>query len=749
MNKPGKNRPPKNRKPKPKRQPRQKHRGDQASDTISAVSVLIITGTNDDGELMAEPAKWDPKRKAPHIVVTESGRQTAAVKGDRVLAKMRPIKIQGSGRPHFYQALVIRVLPNEQPQHVLGVFVATAQNNIEGGGGFIEPISRKMKESFMVARGDTGDALNGELVSGITQPGIPSMGMTFAKITDRLGRLDSPRAASLIATHMHSLPSVFAEDVMEEAQAAEPPVMQKGRTDLRNIPLVTIDGADARDFDDAVFAEKDGTGWHIIVAIADVAYYVAEGSALDACAFERGNSVYFPDRVIPMLPERLSNGLCSLAPKEDRYCLAVHLWIDAEGNVKKYEFVRGLMKSRARLTYEEVELLSPSPLEGEGRGGGIFGKETPPLNPLPQGEGKLLITNLYGAYAALAIERDRRGALDLNLPEFKIIFDNSGNVASIAPKARLESHRLIEAYMIAANVAAADFLLKHKAPGIYRVHEPPAEEKLDDLKTLLQIAGYSLHVGAGIKGAHFNRILKQVEGKPEAYLVNTAILRSQMQAYYSHENLGHFGLSLQKYCHFTSPIRRYSDLVVHRSLVESCGLPQARAQDPVRSTASRHRILADIALHISDTERRAMMAERDASDRYKVSYMSRHIGANFMGVIVSLNEYGLFISLNDNGVTGFIPVRNLTGDFFRYDKPHACFKGQRTGQTFHIGQALMIGVQSANAITGSLIFELAGPVTAPDQPHKPVQHQHRPKKNKDRHRDRRNKGKRRVPTVRI
>ena len=701
----------KHHKPKPPR--RKKHSGTATNETIAPISTLVITGLSEDGELIAEPAKWDPRRKAPHIVVTESGRQAAAVKGDRVLAKMRKI------RPNLYQALVIRVLPNEQPQNILGVFVPTAD------GGIIEPISRKMKESFMVARGDTAGALHGELVSGVTQPGVPSMGMTFAKITERLGRLDAPRAASLIASNMHSLPMVFDAQALEEAQAATLPVMAPGRVDLRNVPLVTIDGADARDFDDAVFAERDENknnpgGWHIIVAIADVAYYVTEGSALDATAFERGNSVYFPDRVIPMLPERLSNGLCSLVPKEDRYCLAVHLWIDAEGNVKKYEFVRGLMNSKARLTYEEVQAAYNTK------------SDHPMLQPV--------IEPLYQAYAALAMERDRRGSLDLNLPEFKILFDSAGNVENIAPKARLESHRLIEAYMITANVAAADFLLKNKAPAIYRVHETPAEEKLEDLKNLLKVAGYGLHVGAGIKASHFNRILKQVEGKPEQYLVNTAILRSQMQAYYSNENLGHFGLSLQKYGHFTSPIRRYADLVVHRSLA------QLIEGGHVGSDKKMNVRLADVALHISDTERRAMMAERDASDRYKVSYMSRHIGSNFMGVIVSLNEYGLFISLSDNGVTGFIPVRNLPGDFFHYDKQHACFKGRRTGQTFQIGEPLFIRVQAANAITGSLIFEIATSTAEPKK-HEPAPPlRHAPKKKKDRHRDRKNKGKRRAPT---
>ncbi len=678
-----------------------------APSTPRDVSVLVISEINDEGQLIAKPVKWDERKSPPHIVVTESGRHPALVKGDRILAKMHKVT------PHLYQALVINVLPSEVAKTVLGVFVPTAD------GGFIEPISRKMKDSFIVALGDTLGAQAGELVTGVTLPDMPSMSMSYAKITERLGRMDSPKAASLIASQIHSLPQAFAPEVLAEAEAAEPPVLNAGRTDLRDIPLVTIDGEDARDFDDAVFAEKDGDGWHLLVAIADVAYYVTEGSPLDLSAFERGNSVYFPDRVIPMLPERLSNGLCSLMPDQDRYCLAVHIWIDADGVMQRYQFVRGLMRSRARLTYNDVQAARD-------------GITTHSL-------AETIVKPLYEAYAALAHERDTRGALDLNLPEFKIQFDAEGNVAAITPKARLESHRLIEAYMIAANVAAADFLLSKKMAGIYRVHEPPSEEKLEELKILLQASGYSLHTGAGIKAGHFNRILKQVEGKPEAFLVNTAILRSQMQAYYSEENLGHFGLSLQKYGHFTSPIRRYADLVVHRSLATAIDAHAHRA-------THQHRVkLAEVALHISDTERRAMMAERDASDRYKVSYMSKHVGKTFSGVIVSLNEYGLYVALDDTGINGFIPVRNLSGggqgDFFHYDKRHACFSGRRSGVNFHIGQPLIIRVQIANPTNGSLIFELAQEVAVTDAPLRPKFHRQERDNSKGRREKKRRKHK--------
>ena len=682
----------------PSRKHRAKHRkpshkerqSKHASPHLPEVSVLIITAIDDDGELLATPLKWDSRRKPPHIVVTESGRSRAAVVGDRVLAKLRKI------RPHLYQALVIKLLPAETQKPVLGVFVPTSD------GGIIEPVSRKMKESFMVARGDTGGALHGELVTGITIPGMPSLGMTYAKITERLGRVDSPKAASLIAAQMHELPQLFSREAIEESEAAALPVLEKGRADLRDIPLVTIDGEDARDFDDAVFAEPDGDGFHLIVAIADVAYYVPEGSALDAAAYERGNSVYFPDRVIPMLPERLSNGLCSLNPNEDRYCLAVHLWINASGDIKKYEFVRGIMRSHYRFTYVDLQAAH----------------DTKSNHPL-QAKG---ITPLYAAYKALAHERNHRGALDLDLPEYKIHFDAAGNVEAITPRARLESHRLIEAFMIAANVAAADWLLKKRAHGIYRVHETPAEEKLNELRELLKLSGYGLQKGA-VRAAHLNRVLKACEGKPEQRLIHNAVLRAQMQAYYAHENLGHFGLSLQKYCHFTSPIRRYADLVVHRALTHLL-------TEKKRPTTSDVRHLSSVALHISETERKAMMAERDAADRYKVSYMARHIGNSFAGVITGLNEYGLFVTLADNGVTGFIPVRNLGGDFFHFDKKNACFRARRSKTIFRIGEPLFVRVAEANAMTGSLIFELERgtmpPLPPPHNPRRKRRHDQSP-----------------------
>lgn len=643
----------------------------------------MVTSVTEDGELLAEPVGQDKRKKAPHIVVTESGRQRAATVGDKLLVKLRRIK------PNFYQGLVIRVLPTEAPRNIVGMLVMTSD------GGIIEPISRKLKESFVVARADLNGAEHGELVAATTLPGMPSMSMGYAKVTERLGSLGSPKAASLIAIHMHDLPTVFPKEALEEAEKAELPTPEAGRIDIRDIPLVTIDGADARDFDDAVFAEPTKDGFHLVVAIADVAHYVKPDSALDHEAKERGNSVYFPDRVIPMLPERLSNGLCSLNPNEDRYCLFAHIWIDARGNIKKYEFGRGLMRSVARLTYEEVEGSRQGAVDsGQKKKKSSSAAHCPPSTAC-----------LWAAYAALAKERDERGALDLNLPEYKIIFDASGNVANIAPKARLESHRLIETFMIAANVCAADFLLRERVPAIYRVHESPSDEKLEDLRNLLKMSGYGLAKG-DLKAKHFNHVLHKSEGEPNAFMIHTAVLRAQMQAYYAPENLGHFGLALAKYCHFTSPIRRYSDLVVHRALVstmndETMNDERKSKKSSVHPSSSH---LSSIALHISDTERKAMMAERDAADRYKVSYMARQIGNIFSGTIAGMNEHGLFVALADNGVQGFIPVRHMGQDFFLYDRKHACFRGQRTKKQYTIGDPMLVRVAEANAITGSLLF---------------------------------------------
>ena len=626
----------------------------------------MVTEVTRDGELIAIPKEWPERKQPPLIYIVTSRHAPAPGIGDNVLASLRRIGA------HEYNAHVIRILPKDAPKPIVGIFVPAI-----GGGGLIEPISRKVKESYKVAKDDVNGALPGELVRASRLSGLNPRGLMPARIEARLGDARAPRAASLIAASIHNLPSLFSSAALAEAEAASAPVLTPGREDLRNVPLVTIDGEDARDFDDAVFAEPDSNpkneaGFHIIVAIADVAHYVGEHSALDTDAFTRGNSAYFPDHVIPMLPERLSNGLCSLKPDEDRYCLAVHMWIDANGNTREYRFTRAIMRSRARLTYEQAA----------------------DIKLIPDAQVGALVTNLFHAYRALAKERDSRQTLEINLPEYKIHFDAQGNVNRIVPRLQLESHRLIEAFMVAANVAAADFILKNRAQGIYRVHEAPSEDKIDALRTFLGVSGYSFPKGA-IGTAHLNRVLRKAAMAPNAAIINSMVLRSQMQAYYDNKNSGHFGLSLKQYCHFTSPIRRYADLIVHRSLA---GL--LATNTPYRPAQN----LKEVAAHISETERTAMMAERDALDRYKISYLASRKEKIFHGIISSVNEYGLFVNLDGNGITGFIPVHHLGEDFFVYNAHAASFQGRQSHNAYARGDAIVVRVIEADALRGSLIF---------------------------------------------
>ena len=667
----------------------------QGRHALRDTAIILIQEITSHGELIAVPEEWiDRRRQPPVIYIHESQRGgTAAVVGDRALAHL---KRTGA---HEYSAQILRILPKESAKPVVGVFVPTPD-----GGGMIEPVSRKIKESYRIEPGMTCGALAGELVSGEAVGGRTRHGQPHAKVVERLGDARAPHAASLMAIYLNNLRVAFNPAALAEAEQASPPVLAEGREDLRNIPLVTIDGEDARDFDDAVFAEPDHDpanvgGFHLIVAIADVAHYVPDGSALDAEALLRGNSAYFPDRVLPMLPERLSNGLCSLKPAEDRYCLAVHLWIDAEGHTRRYRFLRGLMRSQARLTYTQVET-GGSALDASVRG---------------------WVSNLNAAYRALSKERDARGTLNINLPEYKVAFDVHGKVQSVAPRAPLESHRLIEAFMIAANVAAADFLLTNKAPGIYRVHEPPSEDKLDDLRRFLEASGYAFPKGA-ITAAHLNRVLHKSRNAPNMTTIHTAVLRSQMQAYYDNRNVGHFGLSLHHYCHFTSPIRRYADLIVHRSLAALLNKNKGY---------SASQSLKDIAQHISQTERSAMMAERDSLDRYKIAYVAGLKEKTFAGSIASVNEYGIFVSLKDNGITGFVPVKQLGEDFFNYDPRASSFTGRHSKQSFATGDAITVRVLEADALKSSLIFKPdAGGEREHPKKHRPRHPQQGPNRSK-------------------
>jgi ribonuclease R len=641
-------------------------------ESLPEIGVIEISEIDLDGEMHGRPLAWRGE-PPPIIVVAERGVPALGL-GERAVVRFRRLE-DGS-----YEARIVRALGGA-PDRVIGIF------RRERDDGRLEPTDRKVKSAFRIALRDAGDAQDGEIVLAEALAGR-RLGLPEARIIERIGDSADPRAFSLIAIHSHGLPTAFSEAALAHAAKAQP-VTLGDRVDLRHLPLVTIDGADARDFDDAVWAEPDAEregGWHAIVAIADVAWYVRPGDALDRAARERGNSAYFPDRVVPMLPEALSNELCSLKPGMDRACLAAHLHIDAEGRVHRHRFQRGLMRSAARLTYEEAQAA-------------IDGHPDATARPLLDA----VLRPLYGTYRALDQARRRRGTLDLDLPERRILLDHAGRVARIEPRARLDSHKLIEELMIATNVAAAETLERLRQPCMYRVHDVPDPAKLAALRDFLEslgLPGLALAKGQAIRSRQFNEILRRAAGTPYETLVNQLVLRSQAQAAYSPTNLGHFGLALRRYAHFTSPIRRYADLLVHRALIAgqhlgAGGLSDAEAKD-----------FAAIGEHVSMTERRAAAAERSAADRYTAAFLAERVGASFSGRIGGVTRVGLFVTLAESGADGLVPIGSLPGDYYIHDEPRHRLVGRRTRRSFTLGDPVTVRLSEANTVTGSLVFDL-------------------------------------------
>lgn len=664
------------------------HRRFARPGALPEVAVVEVTGTDTDGELFARPLVWEEEGRPPRIFLApwQRGEVVAGV-GDRVLCKLRRV------RDDAYEARPIRLV-GETKARVLGVYEANAD-----GTGRVRPTSRKEKADYMVPKGESGSAENGELVLCDLLPGR-IYGMRQLAVKERLGLMGAPKSVSLVAIHANDIPFVFPDETVAQAEAAGAATMDH-RLDLRQTPLVTIDGEDARDFDDAVFAEPDGNadnpgGWHCIVAIADVSWYVRPADALDREAFKRGNSVYFPDRVVPMLPEQLSNGWCSLRPDEDRGCLAVHFWLDKDGNKKRHKFVRAMMRSAARLTYTQVQDAK------DGRPDELTG---PLLEPI--------IQPLYAAWAALFAARTRRGVLELNIPERKVEITPDGKVLGVKPRPVFDSHKLIEDFMVQANVCAAEELEHVHKPCMYRVHDQPSLEKLDSLREFLASMDLSLPKGQALKPSQFNQILAKVKDTPNETLVNEVILRSQAQAVYSPENLGHFGLGLARYAHFTSPIRRYADLLVHRALVSGLklgegGLPPDCIGD-----------FPEWGEHISVTERRAATAEREAVDRYVTAFLSDRVGATFQGKVSGVTRFGLFVNLLETGADGLVPITTLPDDYYDHDETHHRLVGRRTGRAFQLGQILSVALHEANQLTGSMVFHLEETAKAPPSGNRP------------------------------
>jgi ribonuclease R len=657
----------------------------QEPKTLPPTVMADITGRDSDGELIATPTEWDEESgDAPKIRIHVPRRPapgTAAGVGDRALLRIEASD-DSEGAVATYRGRVIKVIDHAKAR-VLGIFRKTPN-----GGGRLVPVDKKQAgRELNIAKADTGGAEDGDLVS-VDIVRTRGFGLASGKVKERLGSLSSEKAVSLIAIHSHEIPQAFSPAASREAEAAKPATLA-GREDWRALPLVTIDPPDAKDHDDAVHAEPDpdpnNKGGHIVtVAIADVAFYVRPGSALDRDALTRGNSVYFPDRVVPMLPERISNDLCSLVPGEPRGALAVRMVIANDGRKHSHSFHRILMRSAAKLNYAQAQAAI------DGRPDDTTG---PLLDPI--------LKPLYEAYATVKRARDERDPLDLDIPERKILLKSDGTVDRVVVPERLDAHKLIEEFMILANVAAAEMLEKKGLPLIYRVHDEPTLEKVHNLQEFLKTLDLPFAKSGALRPALFNRVLAQVKGHDSEPLVNEVVLRSQAQAEYSAENYGHFGLNLRRYAHFTSPIRRYADLIVHRALIRGLGLGEGALPD-----TETPETLSEVAAQISVTERRAMKAERETADRLIAHFLADRIGATFQGRISGVTRAGLFVKLSDTGADGLIPIRTLGTEYFNYDETRHALVGTRSGAMHRLGDVVDVRLVEAAPVAGALRFEL-------------------------------------------
>jgi ribonuclease R len=641
---------------------------------LPSVVLADITGRDADGELIATPTEWDEAAHgaAPTIRIPVPRRVRpgeAAGVGDRALLRVEETGTDDDAIRH--SGRVIKLIDRAK-HRVLGIY-----RPLPSGGGRLVPIDKKqLGRELSIPAGQAGEAKDGDLVAvEVSRQG--RYGLPAGRVVERLGSLKNERAVSLIAIHAHGIPNVFPRDVLAEAEAAKPAPLAD-REDWRDVPLVTIDPADAKDHDDAVHAKPDpdqhnAGGFIIDVAIADVGHYVQPGSALDREALNRGNSVYFPDRVVPMLPERISNDLCSLKPDVDRPALAVRMVIGADGRKRSHTFHRVLMRSHAKLSYQEAQAkLADEPLAG-----------------------------LHAAYRALLRAREERQPLDLELPERKILLKPDGTVDRVVSPERLDTHRLIEEFMILANVAAAETLERARVPLIYRVHDEPGLEQLHALREFLATLDISLPKAGALRPAQFNQILARVNGRDSERLVNEVVLRTQAQAEYASENYGHFGLNLRRYAHFTSPIRRYADLIVHRALIRALKLGDG-ALPPDTDT----RALGEIAAQISAAERRAMKAERETADRLIAHFLADKVGATFEGRISGVTRAGLFVKLDETGADGLIPARLIGDEYFHFNEAARAFVGSATGATYRLGDSVSVRLVEAAPVAGALRFEM-------------------------------------------
>ncbi|CAN7252434.1 ribonuclease R [Rhizobium sp. LjRoot258] len=652
---------------------------------LPPVTVLDITTRDKDGELIGRPAEWpDDQGVAPAVAIRQStspagrngkGKAPVAGMGDRILAKIFPAADRGGPA---YTARIIKILDKRRTAS-MGVFKDA------GGAGRLLPIDRRGEE--MVVDPDyKGEAKDGDLVE-VEVARLGRFGLPRAKVLSIIGSVASEKAISMIAIHAHGIPHIFPPAVVAEADDAKPATMSH-REDWRDVPLITIDPADAKDHDDAVYAETDPSadnpdGVIVTVAIADVSYYVRPNSPLDREALKRGNSVYFPDRVVPMLPERISNDLCSLREGLDRPALAVRMVFSKDGRKVGHTFHRIMMKSAAKLSYQQAQAA-------------IDGKPDDKTGPLLEP----ILKPLWNAYRVMTRGRERRQPLELDMPERKILLKPDGTVDRVFVPPRLDAHKLIEEMMIQANVSAAETLEKKRQVLIYRIHDGPTLAKQEVLREFLATLGISLAKGGNMRANNFNMILAKADDTPHQTMVNEMVLRSQSQAIYSPENIGHFGLNLMKYAHFTSPIRRYADLIVHRALVGSLGFGDGGI------TPDEEGVLDDIAAEISTFERRAMAAERETIDRLIAHHLAGRVGEEFEGRVSGVTKSGLFVTLPDYGADGFVPISTLGTDYFIYDEAHQALSGEKTGLGYRLGDSVTVKLAEAIPLAGALRFEM-------------------------------------------
>ena len=645
---------------------------------LPRVLVLDIVARDSGGGLLAKPAAWDESAGKPptlSIKPQKVGAGAAAGLGDRVLARTERIGDSGIE----YTARVMKRLDKKRDV-LLGVV------RIDGDDIRLEPTQKRQSE-MLIERDALNGAEHGDLVEAQTS-GSTRHGLKRARVTQVIGSMAGEKAASMIAIHANGIPHIFPEAALQEAQTAKP-LEAEGKLsheDWRDLPLVTIDPADAKDHDDAIHAAPDpeNDGGHIVtVAIADVSWYVRPGSALDAEALKRGNSVYFPDRVVPMLPERISNDLCSLRNGVDRPALAVRMWFDAPGKKVRHTFHRIIMRSAASLAYEQAQAA-------------IDGRPDDTARPLVAD----VLQPLWAAYKCLKQGRAARSPLELDIPERKIELNSDGTVKRIHVPERLDAHKLVEEFMIQANVAAAETLEANKQRLIYRIHDEPSLDKMEALREFLNSMNLPLMRSGNLRASQFNGVLDSVRGHEREELVSQVVLRSQSQAEYAPQNIGHFGLNLMRYAHFTSPIRRYADLIVHRALVAALGL------GPGGLTGEQEERLDVIAADISMTERRAMVAERETIDRLVASFLSEKIGATFAGRVNGVTKAGLFVTLAETGADGFVPISTISDEYLVFDEARYALIGEDSGTGYQMGQPVEVKLIEVAPVAGALRFEI-------------------------------------------